>query len=382
MTTNPSYLARLLAGGCAVALTLAACGSGDDAIGDGGAPTSTTAVGVAGSAAPSTAVEGSGADAIDGADTTDADSDDESDDGDSEKAARWLSPLDELLGFGVEQSAEERAEGDQLQRQVEQLIADCMSAQGFEYIAVDWSTIEASSGPWDLPADEFARQYGYGITTIDRLESSTSDPNAAIVEAMTVPQKQAYYQALYGDTLSVDETGDLVKPQLDALEAAAAPDTESCSAKASAEVFGEAEGGAAGAENDAFAPLQQEMSALYERIENDARVVGARTAWSDCMADAGYPGYTDIYDASTDVSDRATEVLGERMDPAAADPAALQELRTYEIAVATADLACRVDYDAAHREAQTELEQAFIDDNRAELEQYRDAIAAGDVGVG
>ena len=74
--------------------------------------------------------------------------------------------------------------------------------------------------------------------------------------------------------------------------------------------------------------------------------------------------------------------MGDAMDPAAADPGALQELRAYEIAVATADLACRAEYDAVRNQVQTEVEESFIDEHRAELEQYRDAIAAGDVGGG
>jgi hypothetical protein len=383
MTKIPSTLARLLAGGCALALTLTACGGADDAA-DGGAP-ATTAPGdpttVANGDAPATTTAEDTETDTDGTDTDDTDTD--TDDGDDidEGSQRWLSPLDEFLGFGVEPSAEVRAEDDQRQRQVEQLIAACMTAQGFEYVEVDWSAVAATAGPWDLPPDEFAQQYGYGITTIDHEDLASSDPNSAIVEAMSVAEKQAYYQALYGEMITVDANGELAKREV-AADAAPPVDTESCSAQASSEVYGDAETATSDAQNDAFAPLQQEMSALYERVENDQRVVDARSTWSDCLAEAGYPGFADIYDPSMEISEQATALMGESMDPAAADPAALEELRTREIAMATADLACRVDYDAVHREVQVELEQQFIDDNRAELEQYSEAIAAGDIGVG
>jgi hypothetical protein len=367
MTTIPPTLARLLAGGCALGLALAlnACGGSDDTAADDGATTTVTATATATAPAAPTTAEG----------TDDDDGDD--DDG----SARWLSPLDELLGFGVEPSAEDRAEDEQLQRRVEQLIADCMSAQGFEYVVIDPSGGGTLAGPWDLPPHEFAQQYGYGITTIDREQLASGDPNSEIVEAMSVPERQAYYQALYGEMVTVDENGDLAKRALTP-GAAPAPDTESCSARAGSEVYGDTEAPANDGQTDAFGPLQQELSALYERVENDQRVVDARTAWSDCMADAGHPGFADIYDPSVEVSDRATALMGDSMDLAAADPAALEELRAHEIAVATADLACRADYDATRQDVQAELEQSFIDDNRAELEQYRDAIAAGDVGVG
>jgi hypothetical protein len=378
MTSIPSNLARLLAGGCALALTMAACGGSDDTSGGTGSPPSAAAA----AASDDTGGDPTTTAAGEGSDDTAGEATDESDDGGSGDAARWLSPLDEFLGFGVEPSAEQQAEWDQQQRQMEQLIAACMNAQGFEYTALDPSSAVDTAGPWDLPPDEFAQQYGYGITTIERDAYMGNDPNAAAVEAMSVPEKQAYYEALYGSMITVDENGDMAKRE-PMPAAASEPDTESCSAQASTEVYGDrADAVASDGENDAFAPLQQEMSALYERVEGDQRVVDARTAWSSCMADAGHPGLADIYDGSTEVSDRATALMGETLDPAAADPAAVEELRTYEIAVATADLACRVDYDAVHQEVQTELEQSFIDEHRAELEQYRDAIAAGSVGAG
>jgi hypothetical protein len=50
--------------------------------------------------------------------------------------------------------------------------------------------------------------------------------------------------------------------------------------------------------------------------------------------------------------------------------------------VATADDACHHDYDAVHQAVTDEIENAFIDDHRDDLERYRDAIAAATVGKG
>jgi hypothetical protein len=385
MTSIPSNLARLLAGGALALLTLTACGGSGDGAG-GAAPTSGAAAATDGGSGPTTTA--AGGTTADGADDDGDSSDDggeegggDADDDGTKEPAYWLSPLDEFLGFGTAPSEEDQAEWDQQQRQVEQLIAECMNAQGFEYTPIDPSSVPSDAGPWDLPPDEFAQQYGYGITTIEREDFTSGDPNAAMVEAMSVPEKQAYYQALYGDMIAIDENGAIDK-RMPSAEAATEPETESCSAQASTEVYGEGTEVTRTDDGDPFAALNQEMSALYERVEGDQRVVDARTAWSSCMADAGYPGLVDIYDASAEVSDRATALMGESMDPAAADPAALEELRAYEIGVATADLDCRVDYDAVRQEVQTELEHAFIDEHRGELEQYRDAIAAGSVGAG
>src|SRR5918996_5965014 len=53
---------------------------------------------------------------------------------------------------------------------VEQLIAQCMREQGFEYIAVDYQTVrKAMAAKMTLPGmseEQFIRQHGFGISVL------------------------------------------------------------------------------------------------------------------------------------------------------------------------------------------------------------------------
>src|SRR5690606_12082556 len=97
---------------------------------------------------------------------------------------------------------------------------------------------------------------------------------------------------------------------------------------------------------------------------------------SACMADAGFPGYTDLNSPQTDVAERARAVMGTAFDPSLADPDELAELQRFEIAIATADNACRAGYGEIYQQVRYDIEVQFVEQHRTELEQYRDALAA------
>jgi hypothetical protein len=234
-----------------------------------------------------------------------------------------------------------------------------------------------------LPPDEFAERYGYGMFTIDYEESdqeSFEDPQAEHTEGMSEAERLAYDEALYGtfDEETGEETGD-----------------GGCQGRA-----WDDEGGAA--VEDEFTELMDAESALWERIDDDPRVADAARGWASCMADAGYPDlespqedtYTLVqtrYDelapgpAGGMTDDTSEEALAD-MEEMAVEPGEelaeddLRDLRAYEIEVATADYECRQDYEGVRYDVQVELEQEFLDENREELERYREAIATSGVG--
>jgi hypothetical protein len=294
-----------------------------------------------------------------------------------------VGPLDTFLGFGNGKQPTEAqlAEEQVKQREVEQQVATCMQAQGFEYVAVEPND-EARNRKERfraMPPGDFAAQYGYGISTLDFDEPASSNPNDAIVEAMTVPERSAYYQALYGSLITIDANGRPVKPK----EAGPAPPPgdESCIEKANVAVFGQKPDADTSASQDAFAGLQDEMNSLNDSIHSDPRMTVAMTAWTDCMEAKGHPGYTSFDAGQDEVRTRADTVIGDKT-ASEVDPAALSELRTFEISVATDEYQCSIPYETVHDTVQTELENTFIEEHRAELEQYRDAIAAGTAGKG
>jgi hypothetical protein len=295
----------------------------------------------------------------------------------------YIAPLDKFLGFGVQSptSDEEDAKQEDQNRQVEQQIATCMQAQGFDYVPYNLDSDPKAKDPFSLPPKEFAEQYGYGITTVDATPDQNSDPNAAIRAAMTIPQLRAYYKALYGDLITIDDNGQFVKRARTGPVPANA-NADACSVKASTAVYGSQAQTQTTQPPDPFTALEHSIGALSQSIDNDPRVIAATATWSGCMADAGHPGYKEKDDAATDVGNRADQLRGNAQDFSKVDPAALQTLRQYEISVAVADYSCGLAYDSVHQAVETELENTFIDENRAELEQYRDALAAGTVGEG
>jgi hypothetical protein len=232
-----------------------------------------------------------------------------------------------------------------------------------------------------MPPGDYAAQYGYGISTIEFDDSGVVDPNDTVVNAMTVPERAAYFQALYGDMVTIDGNGRPVKKENGDGAEAPPPGHESCTEKAEIAVFG-ARPDADAASADAFTSLQDEMEALNNSIHSDPRMDAAMTAWSACMEAKGHPAYTTFTAGRDEVQARADQVVGDHK-LSEVDPAALSELRALEIRVATDEYQCSIPYESVHEVVQTELEQAFIDQHRAELEQYRDAlVVSGKVSRG
>lgn len=285
------------------------------------------------------------------------------------------SPLEELLGFRVSHRPEgldtavpalnpdsagpsEQDRRDQLR--LEEMIAACMRSEGFEYVVRDpfGGTVGSlKDSPYALPPDEFAAQYGYGISTIDVPSATEVDPNSAALAAMNPAEREAYLWALDGGV----EQGDT--------------QNTGCRGRAVEEVFGRSTAGTSDPSDPTaeFAPLVAEIRTLDERIDSDPRVaVDANRRWADCMADAGHPGLTRPSDSSNSVRTRLAQATARR-----GDPSAIADVRAYEVAVARADSICREDYDAARRQVRDELEHRFIADHRPELERYRDAMNAG-----
>jgi len=374
---------RALALGCA--LVIAASCSSDPST----SPTSIAASGAApitlssGSAAsPAGSSDSSAGSSPESSTDSPTDSSTDSSTGSSTAPPRYVGPLDQILGYGGQPDPGDQAAADAQQLQVEDATAACMQVLGFQYVPFipDWDST-AFDAQSTMDPGEFARQYGYGISTIDYpTKPNNTDPNEATVTAMTPAERSAYYKALYGAATTVDDEGNPVrtKPAVDA--APAATSDFGCVAQASTDVYGSKE--EVPESDNQFASLETSIGALYDSIERDQRVVDATTAWIGCMADAGHPGYTEKTDAPVDVGDKASTLRGDADDFSEVDQTALQELRAYEISVATADYTCGLAFDDVHHTVETELETTFIDQNRAELEQYRDALAAGTAGHG
>ncbi|WP_133997769.1 hypothetical protein [Kribbella sp. VKM Ac-2566] len=289
-------------------------------------------------------------------------------------------------GGGQQPSEEELAK----QRRVEDAIAACMKAAGFEYVAVapEQNAKGKFAEAFSLPPDEFAEQYGYGISTIDWSKAGSGDdsnPNTRIRNALSPAAQKAYDKALNGPTT----TGNGVVATAPKGEAATRGSVDlGCRGQAQEEVYGEGRDKAA--QFSRFENLFKDIEALARRIESDQRVVDAIATWSDCLADAGHSGFTKVDEPRQEVQERLDVLTGNR-PPAGGSPgknvqgppsfdrvdaAKLTDLRRFEIGLAVADQKCKAKgYDEAYKTVQYEAEKEFVDQNKAELEAYRDEMA-------
>jgi hypothetical protein len=299
-------------------------------------------------------------------------------------------PLQQLLGMSGDPEEQQEQWAEQ-ERVVQAAIAECMAAEGFEYIPVDTSGFTSFSSDWpgsDLTPREYAEQYGYGISTTYEENMSSApvpedmpeDPNMEIVEAMSPGEQEAYYAALYGESQEFDPTAEEQEVEYEG--------PQGC--------YGEAyEATSQGGVNAVYTEFEDEINDLYERLEADPRIVALEAAWVECMADAGY-SFTERFEPYDEISSRmeplynagmggmvfeGDEAMGssEVTEETVVQPGApeltpeqrriLEEVQAYEIEVAVADYECAKGDMEVYLEVQRELEQAFVDS-------YGDQISA------
>ncbi len=322
-------------------------------------------------------------------------SDDSAPDGDEQGADGPESPLAEYLGFSTDPAEQEDRFAEQ-ERQRQQFVAQCMAAEGFEYTPVDNASFVVSIGPGGgVDEADYVERYGFGISTTfldgPRLpQDASDDPNLAYLERLTDEEREAYDLALYGDMSQVDgaTTGQAIEVTPDLLA-----EQGGCFTEAMAEVDDPF--------REVFEELGDELSDLQERLQNEPRMVAANEAWAECMAGAGHP-YDTQEDMFADISERMTPLYEAFSSPpgqvtveggggggvivgggivgegdsfegppelTAEQQATLEEIQTLELAVAAANLECQGELANTRAEVMAELEQAFVDEHRAELEQ-------------
>ncbi|WP_413450874.1 hypothetical protein AA0Y32_01785 [Georgenia phoenicis] len=303
------------------------------------------------------------------------------------------SPLDEALGalWGSDQSPEdlEREQVEQ-NREIEEMVAACMAEEGFEYTPVeqDMGTVVTDDEDWNT--EEWAQQYGYGVTTdpwseevSDEPEEEWTDPNEDYVAGMSGSEQEAYYEALYGPPTMEDEEwveGEEIVEEYNWEEGG-------CQGRAYHEVY---EGEEDSWSDPAFTEFFEAMDKLYEDAENDSRTRELYEEWATCMADAGISGMTTPVEATdhfyTEYDKLYTEADAqidwdnldwEALEASGTDPVrdimeemGLAELREREIATAVADYRCQEEIDLESRslEIRFELEEEFVETYQADID--------------
>ncbi len=317
-----------------------------------------------------------------------------------------------FFSFDPEEQAATYARQEQ---QVQELIAECMTREGFEYIAVTRPVGDFGfGGPGDV---EFAAELGFGITTYygetetPWFQDDWIDPNQAIIEGLSESERNAYYDTLHGSSFSSGGFG------FDTDSATSTSEDGSESEEVVVDSGFEGCGGQAYEEVYAFEELQEvyeqlDLDSLFERVEADPRAAEIDVKWSECMAERGYdyddPNtlyeavYTDFqarleeivgstggfFDPFVGMSDEEIEELMNSLSPEEMDDFFTQEqqttqqdidqealaaLQAEERALAVVNAECSGDLYEQYIEIYREYEAALVDENRALLEQVRDS---------
>jgi hypothetical protein len=262
--------------------------------------------------------------------------------------AQCSGPVEDCLGFTRRGIAAASAN-------VENRIATCMKAEGFEYVPADPVAVQAAlTGKPNMSDAEFETLFGYGITTLYGKGSPQTDPNSRIRAKLGAADLRAYDRALSGGkpdqtfALAVD-TGDFSQ-------------LGGCTKQATDEALGGA---------GLLTTLQRKLDELDDSIAADQRVVKAQQAWGACMRAATGDEYEDAEDIEDAIKKEFERLVGQIVAPGQVAPegtnvdmAALTALQRREIDLSSKDLACeRKHITPVESKVRAEKEAAFRDAN-------------------
>jgi len=217
--------------------------------------------------------------------------------------------------------------------QVENLIAQCMRKQGFEYLPVDYNTlregmaiVEAMPG---MSEETFVSRHGFGISTLytglppqvstgySPARTGLGQRNVAIFQSLSASDQVAYTRALFGDNPDATFAVSLEEENFSRCGG--------CTREAIEKVF---------TEGELHASYYNPVDA---RINQDPRMKKALRRFSEEMRKRGYD-YDHPDDVKPDLMDRLDAITQNRSIPvdelSPEQRQALKELQEYERKVA------------------------------------------------
>ncbi|MEA2002231.1 MAG: hypothetical protein U9N84_10170 [Actinomycetota bacterium] len=389
-----------------MAVLVAACG---------GTTTETTA-GTAAATTPAGSDEPQGSNDVSAEETTDTPS------GEIDLGEDGVLGLDDFIpGFGAQDFDESDFRAQEVE--IQQQIAVCMAAEGFEYVPFVPSDIGGGFGYDEFDEEEYVKQFGFGVSTWvlqeeqfaydEESDPYADDPNQAIVEAMDDAEREEYFRLLHGGEPDI-----IANTPQEEIEAMSPEEMEEfynsayenwqpdgCMNNAYDEAFG-------GGDDMAFwEEFGEDFEDVYIRAESDPRIIKAQADWSSCMAEKGhnFPTQQDMYSyfwgdefGEGEFSKRVNELItwpeqdfggdfeeGEGSATGGVTVTAvggaegddgefeyygpeydlelLQPLIDEELAVATADYECSQDMRDLFEVVYKDLEQQFVDENMDRL---------------
>lgn len=251
------------------------------------------------------------------------------------------------------------------QEEVEELVAACMTDEGFEYIPVDqdqYNFIDEDGPEWGTR--EFVELNGYGMQQseedIEKMNADAEDyvdPNQDYVSSLSESEQAAFYEVLYGP--GQPETIEGEEYEYDWT-------TAGCYGAAQHEVQGEMP-----YDDEKYESLFDDLEKMYNDLSKTPETKKADADWADCMADAGEPGFKTKQDAVMSISDELNAVYEANPTGELDQTAELKELRERELELALIDFECgeKVDYEQRTLKGQFELEKKFIKSHQKQLDE-------------
>lgn len=227
--------------------------------------------------------------------------------------------IDSALGmdFGEEQDWAEQ------ERRREELVAECMIAEGWEYIPVEYPDFDTDVEYTEDDEIERIEREGMGIAYyylypngnpdddyVDPWEDWV-DPNQEYIESLSQAESEAYWESLYGSdeenaalqTVEIDpETGEEYYSQYR---------SGGCQGEAEEEIYSD---GGLGFDEDYWMVMEEFYMELEERVQADGRIQELQAEWTSCMADQGFDYedqdqyWMEVYE---DFQQRADDIVGD-----------------------------------------------------------------------
>lgn len=297
----------------------------------------------------------------------------------------------DVLNSGYEERSEEewQLEHEERERQREDLVAQCMAEQGFEYnpesnsggFSFTWGG-DDYDGP-EYGSVEFAQQWGYQVFTWDEMMESQGydpnegadyvDPNQDIRDAMSESEQEAWEEALWGPPNYEEWDPDA---EWDDSSWEWNWEDQGCYGWAQHEVDGDYEEDPTYQlyEEPRFKELFESMGRIYEQAESSTEMSELNSKWSSCMADEGYT-YSVPWDAQESIYELQNSMYEDVVDWEnfdGPDPALVEQYKQQEIDTAVADYGCRaeVKFDDESMRIQFKYEEEFINNNKAALDEF------------
>lgn len=306
--------------------------------------------------------------------------------GEGKKQAEEEGPLQRYMSalWGGEEQNQEFY--DKQQTETEELVAKCMSKEGFEYKPntqngmTVMTTDEEEDGP-EWGSAKFAETYGYGIIDWPGMEETQSlgedmpvDPNQKYVESLSQSEQQAYQETLYGPQPSEEEMAEMSGEDM-AMEYDWK--TAGCYGAAQHEAQGESQ---KAFEDPEFKDLLEEMNEMSSEMygggeggPSNEDMLKLDRKWSECMTEAGYD-FPNPMEASNALNNDWSEAQnaggsdsGEYKEPS---KEVKKKFQAKEIKTAVADTKCqeKLNYRDEQLKISNKLEQKFLDEHKTELD--------------